>query len=78
MCDGAYSVFLSTVIQRCVKDHFGYDNKCTWDKVKHETILLPVDKTGQPDWAYMEEYMRKMEEKVENVLNCFKEGKDDV
>lgn len=34
-------------------------------------IRLPVDKTGQPDWAYMEEYMRKVEEKVENVLNCF-------
>lgn len=68
---GLILFFLSTVIQRCVKDHFGYDNKCTWDKVKHETILLPVDKTGQPDWAYMEEYMRKVEEKTENTLNQF-------
>lgn len=68
---GLILFFLSTVIQRCVKDHFGYDNKCTWDKVKHETILLPVDKTGQPDWGYMEEYMRKVEEKTENTLNQF-------
>lgn len=34
-------------------------------------IRLPVDKTGQPDWAYMEEYMRKVEEKIENTLNQF-------
>lgn len=68
---GLILFFLATVIQRCVKDHFGYDNKCTWDKVKHETILLPVDKTGQPDWAYMEEYMRKVEERVKKTINTF-------
>lgn len=65
---GLILFFLSTVIQRCVKDHFGYDNKCTWDKVKHETILLPVDKTGQPDWAYMESYMADLEAKVAESL----------
>lgn len=68
---GLILFFLSTVIQRCVKDHFGYDNKCTWNKVKHETILLPADKTGQPDWAYMEKYMRKVERKTEGMLNQF-------
>lgn len=66
---GLILFFLSTVIQRCVKDHFGYDNKCTWDKVKHETILLPEDKTGQPDWAYMEEYMMEVEKKTNDALN---------
>lgn len=66
---GLILFFLSTVIQRCVKNHFGYDNKCTWDKVKHETILLPVDKTGQPDWAYMEEYMMEVEKKTNDALN---------
>ena len=75
---GLILFFLSTVIQRCVKDHFGYDNKCTWDKVKHETILLPVDKTGQPDWTYMEEYMRKVEEKAKNVLNHFEKDRNGV
>lgn len=34
-------------------------------------IRLPMDKTGQPDWAYMEEYMRKMEEKTKTALNTF-------
>lgn len=35
------------------------------------TIRLPVDKTGQPDWAYMGEYMRKVERKTEGMLNQF-------
>ena len=73
---GLILFFLSTVIQRCVKDHFGYDNKCTWDKVKHETILLPVDKTGQPDWAYMESYMASLETKVTESLTLLQTAKD--
>lgn len=73
---GLILFFLSTVIQRCVKDHFGYDNKCTWDKVKHETILLPVDKTGQPDWAYMESYMADLEAKVAESLTLLQTAKD--
>lgn len=73
---GLILFFLSTVIQRCVKDHFGYDNKCTWDKVKHETILLPVDKTGQPDWAYMESYMADLEAKVAESLTLLQTAKN--
>lgn len=73
---GLILFFLSTVIQRCVKDHFGYDNKYTWDKVKHETILLPVDKTGQPDWAYMESYMADLEAKVAESLTLLQTAKN--
>ncbi len=50
--------------------------KCTWDKVKHETILLPVDKTGQPDWAYMESYMANLEAKVAESLTMLQAAKD--
>lgn len=41
-------------------------------------IRLPVDKTGQPDWGYMEEYMRKVEEKAKNVLNHFEKDRNGV
>ena len=40
--------------------------------------MLPKDKTGQPDWGYMEEYMRKVEEKAKNVLNHFEKGRNGV
>lgn len=73
--------FIATVITRYLDCAYGEDTYATYPTAKtlpHLKIKLPVDKTGQPDWAYMEEYMREMEEKVKNVLNCFEEGKDDV
>lgn len=66
--------FLATVVQRCVKDHFGYDNKCTWEKVKLETVMLPVDASDEPDWAYMDKYMseviRESEASLENLRHA--------
>lgn len=50
--------FISTVLQRCIKEKFGYDNKCTWERVKKENIILPADFAGNPDFAYMENYMK--------------------
>lgn len=34
-------------------------------------IRLPMDKTGQPDWTYMEEYMRKVEERVKATMGKY-------
>lgn len=64
--------FLATVVQRCVKDHFGYENKCTWKKVKLETVMLPVDASGKPDWAYMDEYMSAVMKESEASLESLK------
>ena len=36
-------------------------------------IRLPVDKVGQPDWAYIEEYMRKVEERVKATMGELEE-----
>ena len=30
-----------------------------------------MDKTGQPDWAYMEEYMRKVKERVKVTMEKY-------
>lgn len=70
--------FATVFRQKALSIGFDYGNKFRRDIAVKLYIFLPVDKTGQPDWVYMEEYMRKVEEKVKNVLNCFEEGKDDV
>lgn len=66
-------LYFSTIIQTSIKKKFGYQNKCTWDKVKHLEILLPVISANTPDWAYMESYMkdimRESEKKLENLQN---------
>jgi hypothetical protein len=42
-----------------------------------DKIYLPVDKNGDPDWDYMEEYMKMVQRKTENVLNQFVSLKKD-
>lgn len=63
--------FIGCAIERVTTDKYAFSEMCTGTKLLKDVILLPKDKTGQPDWAYMEEYMRKVEEKTENTLNQF-------
>ena len=62
------ALFICSVI-RSSANGFGYTDLLNGENLKSLTIKLPVDKTGQPDWAYMEEYMRKVERKTNDVLN---------
>lgn len=41
---------------------FSYNNMGTWTKIKELSILLPVLKTGEFDFAFMESRIREMEE----------------
>ena len=59
-CINEYSgLFLARMIsQTCSKYTYGrMGNK---DGIKRETLLLPVDAEGQPDYAYMEQYVKNL------------------
>lgn len=66
--------YMASVIEKSIKAHFGYENKCTWDKVKSQVIKLPITSSGEPDWQYMEDYMRQVmdrsEQAVENLQSA--------
>ena len=61
--------FIGCAIERVTTDKYAFSEMCTGTKLLKDVIMLPKDKTGQPDWGYMEEYMRKMERKTNDVLN---------
>lgn len=61
-------LFLSRILQVCIKKKFNYDNKAIWDKVKLESIPLPQDNKGNPNWEYMEQYMKQLEKKISNDI----------
>lgn len=63
--------FIGCAIERVTTDKYAFSEMCTGTKLLKDVILLPKDKTGQPDWAYMEEYMRKVEERVKKTINTF-------
>ena len=64
--------YLACIIEKSVKQFFGWDNKCTWDKVKGKTIFVPVTNTNEPDWQFMENYMKKIMDKSEKSISILK------
>lgn len=61
------SQFVCSVL-RNVHQKFDYTSKISKELLNKEMIMLPVDKTGQPDWAYMESFMANLEIKVAESL----------
>lgn len=50
-------LYISTVANRARgKYNFGYKRK--FDRLRRETLSLPVDDSGQPDWIFMEKYVQ--------------------
>lgn len=69
--DSAFTLmFLATVLEKAIKDKFSYDDKCVWDKAKLLTVTLPCTREGEPDWAYMDEYMRTVMECTKSDLSA--------
>ncbi len=54
-------LYMAKCIERVTKKQFSYDNKATWNKVKLCEISLPVTLSGEPDFDYMERYIRAIE-----------------
>ena len=51
--------FIATVI-RTVCKKYAYSDMANKDTIGAEKIKLPVDTTGNPDFSYMESYMKKI------------------
>lgn len=65
-------LFLKTIIlqQKC-KYEYGY--KFNEQRMLRQTILLPVDSLDNPDWHFMEMFMRKLEtQMLEITIEIFK------
>ena len=58
------SPFVGKFISRIItgqKDKYGYGYKMGTGRIKRQKILLPIDKKGEPDYVYMENYIKKLE-----------------
>lgn len=66
--------FMARMIQQtCSKYNYGHmGNK---NSIKRERVMLPIDNTGELDYAYMEQYAKNMMlRKYEQYLDFLKEG----
>lgn len=56
-----YSALYVCSILRKICNKYNYSNMGSASKLKQEKILLPATPAGEPDWRYMEMYMRGVE-----------------
>ena len=66
--------FIATVI-RTVCRKYAYSDMANKDTIGAEKIKLPVDETGNPDFSYMESYMKNLELAVSSSLTDLQSAK---
>lgn len=54
-------LYLTKCIEKITREQFSYDKKATWERVKTCEITLPITPEGEPDFDYMERYIRAIE-----------------
>ena len=61
-------LFICSILQ---KKHANYDytNKISKEKINEEEIFLPVDSSGNPDWDYMENYIKELITKTQKNID---------
>ena len=69
-----YSFFVSAFRGAAIAKGFDYDNKFRRDIAIELMIKLPATSDGQPDWAYMESYMKQIMEESEQIISDLQIG----
>ena len=53
-------MFITSILDGRLSQIYSYAEKCGPAVLSDEVILLPATSDGEPDWAYMEDYMRQV------------------
>jgi len=63
--------FIVFAIMNATKKKYGYGYKFSQSRIKRQKILLPVNSKGDPDYEFMENYMRAKEQEKTNVYKNY-------
>lgn len=65
-------LFLKAIIMNATDGKYGYGYKFSQTRIKKQLITLPIDQDENPDWQFMEDFMRKIEQdKVKTILEYY-------
>ncbi|HEM6502479.1 TPA: restriction endonuclease subunit S [Streptococcus suis] len=53
-------LFLASIIRKTLKRSYEYNDMGSSESIKKEKIKLPVTKDGNPDWEYMENFIKQL------------------
>ena len=68
------ALYICTVLNKlsCL---YSFNNARILDKIKQEVISLPIDNNGEPDWQFMEDYMKEITKLATKRVEKLKEEK---
>lgn len=65
--------FISVILGR-LEEKYSFNREINDTRIKREKLLLPIDKNGNPNYAYMENFIKNIEQKqIKNVLKYLDE-----
>lgn len=65
--------FISVILER-LEEKYSFNREINDIRIKREKLLLPIDKDGNPNWFYMENFIKNIEQKqIKNILNYLDE-----
>lgn len=65
--------FITTIADR-VRGKYTFGYKRNQTRLKKEILTLPIDENGDPNWSYMENFIKNIEQKqIKNVLKYLDE-----
>ena len=71
--------FIITSITESVKNIFSYNRMCSQKRLSLINIFLPIDSFGNPNWQFMEEYIKQKEKKLaEIVVKYYRQKMDNM
>lgn len=63
------ALFIAPLIKKISKK-YSYVNKWKLEDMRADEITLPITNKGEPDWDYMDSYMKNLMHESENALNA--------
>ncbi|MFB6347957.1 restriction endonuclease subunit S [Moraxella sp. ZJ142] len=67
-------LFLSGIIKR-LEEKYSFNREINDKRIQREKILLPINSDGLPDWQFMEEFIKKIEQdKIATVLSYYEKS----
>lgn len=58
------ALFIKQCIDTGIDGKYGYGYKFSQTRIKKQYIMLPATANGQPDWQFMEDFMRQKEQQI--------------
>lgn len=65
--------FIAAIVHR-LEAKYSFNREINDTRIKREKLILPIDKNGNPNWAYMENFIKNIEQKhIKNILKYLDE-----